>query len=45
MLRDLGCGLGQGFHFARPMPADAMSELIGDPTAARTFRMPSTPIT
>jgi diguanylate cyclase (GGDEF)-like protein len=44
MLHELGCGLGQGFHFARPMPADAMSELIGDPLAARTFRMPSTPI-
>ncbi len=24
VLRDLGCRLGQGFHFARPMPFDAL---------------------
>jgi diguanylate cyclase (GGDEF)-like protein/PAS domain S-box-containing protein len=24
VLRDLGCRLGQGFHFARPMPYDAL---------------------
>jgi predicted signal transduction protein with EAL and GGDEF domain len=43
VLQELGCGLGQGFHFARPMPAADLAALIGDP-AARTFRMPSTPI-
>ena len=44
MLHELGCGLGQGFHFARPMPPADLEALIADPTAARTFRMPSTPI-
>jgi diguanylate cyclase (GGDEF)-like protein len=43
-LQELGCGLGQGFHFARPMPPRDLEALIADPTAARTFRMPSTPI-
>jgi diguanylate cyclase (GGDEF)-like protein len=44
MLHELGCGLGQGFHFARPMPPRDLEALIADPTAARTFRMPSLPI-
>jgi EAL domain-containing protein (putative c-di-GMP-specific phosphodiesterase class I) len=25
----LGCELGQGFHFCRPMPADALAEALG----------------
>jgi diguanylate cyclase (GGDEF)-like protein len=28
-LRELGCSLGQGYHFARPMSADAMGRLLG----------------
>jgi EAL domain-containing protein (putative c-di-GMP-specific phosphodiesterase class I) len=27
-LRDLGYTLGQGYHMARPMPADDMSRLL-----------------
>jgi diguanylate cyclase (GGDEF)-like protein/PAS domain S-box-containing protein len=35
-LRDLGCGLGQGFYFARPMDADKTIEYLrsGSPAAA-----------
>jgi diguanylate cyclase (GGDEF)-like protein len=28
-LRELGCALGQGYHFARPMSADAVGQLLG----------------
>src|SRR4051794_1723470 len=45
MLHELGCGMGQGFHFARPMPPRDLEALIADTTSTRTFRMPSTPIT
>lgn len=44
VLHELGCGLGQGFHFARPMAAAAMTALIAEPAAERTFALPSTPI-
>lgn len=40
VLHELGCGLGQGFHFARPMEAAAMTALIAEP-AGRGFAMPS----
>jgi EAL domain-containing protein (putative c-di-GMP-specific phosphodiesterase class I) len=30
ILQRLGCGIGQGFLFARPMPADQVVELLGD---------------
>ncbi|HEU4975230.1 MAG TPA: EAL domain-containing protein [Baekduia sp.] len=43
VLHDLGCGLGQGYHFARPMAADALTQLLGDDDERR-FRLPSTPI-
>jgi EAL domain-containing protein (putative c-di-GMP-specific phosphodiesterase class I) len=43
VLHDLGCGMGQGFHFARPMASDAMTALIAEPPGAgRAFAMPST---
>jgi diguanylate cyclase (GGDEF)-like protein len=43
VLHDLGCGMGQGFHFARPMASDAMTALIAEPPGAgRMFAMPST---
>jgi predicted signal transduction protein with EAL and GGDEF domain len=46
VLHELGCGLGQGFHFARPMAPDAMTALIAEPPGTgRTFAMaPPAPI-
>src|SRR3954453_8826310 len=43
-LHELGCGLGQGFHFARPMAPDALAALIADPSARRFGMGPSIPI-
>ncbi|HEY5263678.1 MAG TPA: EAL domain-containing protein [Steroidobacteraceae bacterium] len=34
ILRRLGCTIGQGFLFARPMPADECRELLGDSAEA-----------
>ena len=33
-LRDLGCELGQGFLFAKPMNHEALTEYLGDPEEA-----------
>jgi diguanylate cyclase len=44
LLAELGAGFGQGFHFARPMPADAAEALLraGPPlVAARPGRWPT----
>ncbi|HEY7952783.1 MAG TPA: EAL domain-containing protein [Solirubrobacteraceae bacterium] len=32
-LRDLGCELGQGFHFAHPMESERMLDYLADPAA------------
>jgi EAL domain-containing protein (putative c-di-GMP-specific phosphodiesterase class I) len=34
-LRDLGCDLGQGFLFARPMAHDALHDYLGDDELSR----------
>jgi EAL domain-containing protein (putative c-di-GMP-specific phosphodiesterase class I) len=35
-LRDLGCELGQGFHFAHPMESGRMLDYLADPAALGT---------
>jgi diguanylate cyclase (GGDEF)-like protein/PAS domain S-box-containing protein len=35
-LRDLGCELGQGFHFAHPMESERMLDYLADPAALGT---------
>jgi diguanylate cyclase (GGDEF)-like protein len=41
-LHELGCGLGQGFHFARPMAPEDMAALIAEPPGSgRMFAMPA----
>jgi diguanylate cyclase (GGDEF)-like protein/PAS domain S-box-containing protein len=41
-LRRLGCRYGQGFHFARPMPADGIDALVARPLALTEMgRLPS----
>jgi EAL domain-containing protein (putative c-di-GMP-specific phosphodiesterase class I) len=37
MLRDLGCGIGQGFHFSRPIAASQCVALLEQ--AARNARL------
>jgi EAL domain-containing protein (putative c-di-GMP-specific phosphodiesterase class I) len=39
-LRDLGCEMGQGFYFARPMDADATLEFLAARTDARAGDAP-----
>jgi diguanylate cyclase (GGDEF)-like protein len=44
-LQELGCDLGQGFHFARPMAPDEMAALIAEPAGSgRMFAMPVTAV-
>jgi EAL domain-containing protein (putative c-di-GMP-specific phosphodiesterase class I) len=40
VLRSLGCQNGQGFHFARPMPAEEFSRLLrrGRPLSGKARR-------
>ena len=38
----LGCRDGQGFLFARPLPAAAMTELLGRTLADGGFHLPTT---
>ena len=40
-LRDLGCGLAQGFLFAKPMPADDVSRLLRSAPAGGPLALPS----
>jgi diguanylate cyclase (GGDEF)-like protein/PAS domain S-box-containing protein len=41
LLRDLRCDLAQGYYFSRPLPADALTRMLGD----RSVRMrPSGPV-
>ncbi len=30
ILRKLGCNLAQGYHFAKPLPREAMEKLLAD---------------
>ena len=40
-LATLGCQDGQGFHFARPLPAAAMTELLAKSLADGAFHLPT----
>jgi EAL domain-containing protein (putative c-di-GMP-specific phosphodiesterase class I) len=35
-LAELGCDLAQGFYVSRPLPADAMTRLLGERREAET---------
>lgn len=35
LLRELGCELGQGYHFAKPLPSEEMTVYLGVTFGAR----------
>ena len=41
-LATLGCQDGQGYHFARPLPTPAMTELLAESLADGGFHLPTT---
>jgi diguanylate cyclase len=43
VLRQLGCGYGQGNYFAKPMSNNALERLIGHPQRLHQGGLPSTP--
>lgn len=43
LLREMGCGLGQGYLIARPMAASEVAALAGSEITARSVPQPSTP--
>jgi EAL domain-containing protein (putative c-di-GMP-specific phosphodiesterase class I) len=42
-LRNLGCAYGQGFHVGRPVPAQAMGELLDRPCVGRSGSLMAQP--
>ena len=44
MLREAGCDVAQGYHVARPMPAEQLTQWLADPTSpcSEPFEAPDT---
>ncbi len=47
MLREAGCDVAQGYHVARPMPAEQLTQWLADPTSpcSEPFEAPDTEAT